>query len=203
MNDSVNHKELKFHQRLKMAIEFRQRSMGWLANQIGLTRAGVLYLTTKATKPNYIPQIAHALEINPVWLSTGSENILLDERIVNHIYEVPVFSFDKIIDVFQKKEYYSNHKIFTEKLMDTSFATIYPFQNIELHIKKGSLVIVDCSQKIGIGIFMVMLKKNRAVYIKEKNRYNELYFTDSKQESILESECIIMGKVVEERYYFK
>ena len=114
--------------RLSYLINLKKTTQTAVAREIGISPQTIQHLCkSKSSKSRYLTEISMALDVNPIWLSTGKGTMLTDSSNTNEV-SIPLLKFDEILHFINsdRKNYNNsiNISLANEDRSNFSFAVI-------------------------------------------------------------------------------
>ena len=114
--------------RLSYLISAKKTTQTAVAREIGITPQTIQHLCkSKSSKSRYLTEISMALDVNPIWLTTGKGSMLASASNTNEV-SIPLLNFDDVINFVEsgRKNYNSsvNISLSAEESCNFSFAII-------------------------------------------------------------------------------
>lgn len=71
---------MTFSDRIEYLLKMRGCSKAWLAEQLGVSRQALNHILKHNKKPKFVSEIALVFNVNPRWVESGSNNVLISKQ---------------------------------------------------------------------------------------------------------------------------
>ncbi|MCF6765743.1 helix-turn-helix domain-containing protein [Thiotrichales bacterium 19S3-7] len=197
-----------FGGRLSYLISLKKTTQTAIAKSIGVSPQTIQHLCkSKTSKTRYLTEIAMALDVNPIWLSTGN-GLMISNSGSYYDIDVPLLNFNDV-----NQNLFLNEKINSTENINLSVSNNdkdkYSFailvsknDKISNLFPLGTLLIFEIKDKYDDdGYYLIEIENNCSI---EQLIYNDksFYFNQNYSRKLYKNSCIL-AQLLESRFTYQ
>lgn len=202
--------------RVKQMLKEKGMTQAELARLVGVKQQTISYICSAespAQTSRYSSQIANALGINPVWLTTGQgdpHDLMVSIKVEGAVVraaQIPVLEGAQVRDLLDGKTLNAKGFLMTDRVSEEGFALEIEGESMAPRFNAGDVVVIEMSIKPEPGDYVCALLQSGAItfrrYRQRQSSYVLVPENGDWDDTPADEVARIVGVMVEHRVYRK